>query len=191
MSDRKCRGFTLVEVMIVLFIIGILAAIAIPAFSRYLRKSRSAEAAGHLNKLWAGSVSYYMSDFNSTSGTQVTALPKQFPGPAGEWETAGMGGGGSTPHCCELTGGRCPGGSSVWKTDPVWLALKFALADSHIYIPGYSGSGVGKDARFTAIAEGAAGSDCTKFATFSRDGYVTSQGDVAGQTQPIVTNESE
>jgi len=183
MSLRKSRGFTLVELMIVVFIIGLLAAIAIPAFTRYVRKSRSAEAAGHLNKLWAGSVTYYMSDFTSVAGGQALALSKQFPGPAGAWE--------NTQHCCELTGARCPGGSSAWQSDPVWLALKFGLADPHTYMPGYSGSGAGTDAKFTAIAQGSAGNDCSKFATFTRDGYVTSTGDVAGQVQARVTNENE
>lgn len=190
MSPRRSRGFTLVELMIVVFIIGLLAAIAIPAFTRYVRKSRAAEAVAHLNKLWAGSISYYMSDFTSIAGGEGQALAKQFPGPAGAWETTG-GGGGSPPHCCQMTGGRCPGGSGVWATDPVWLALKFALADPHTYMPGYSGSGSGMDAKFTAIAQGSAGSDCSKFATFTRDGYITSSGDVAGQIQARVTNENE
>lgn len=189
MTSRTSRGFTLVELMIVVFIIGLLAAIAIPAFTRYVRKARTAEAAGHLNKLWAGSMTYYMSDFTSISGTQAQPLPKQFPGPAGNWETSG--GSGPIPHCCELTGGRCPGGSTVWASDPVWLALKFSLADPHTYMPGYSGSGAGSDAKFTAIAQGSAGADCSKFAVFSRNGYVTAGGDVAGAVLPTVTNETE
>lgn len=193
MSPRKNRGFTLVEVMIVVFIVGALAAIAIPAFTRYVRKSRSAEAAGHLNKMWAGSLTYYMADFNSITNGVVQALPKQFPGPAGGWETEGLTGNGSNtpPHCCELTGSKCPGGSPLWRTDPVWLALKFALADPHLYLPGYSSTGTGSDSRFTASAQGSAGANCSHFATFSRDGFITSAGDVAGQIQPIVSNESE
>jgi prepilin-type N-terminal cleavage/methylation domain-containing protein len=191
MSPRKSRGFTLVELMIVVFIIGALAAIAIPAFSRYVKKSRGAEAAEQLNKLWLGSVTYYMSDFTSVAAGEGKALDKQFPGPAGSWETTGAAGEGTPPHCCQLTGARCPGGSSVWASDAVWLALKFALPDPHTYMPGYSGNGTGTNARFTAISQGSAGANCGKWSTFSRQGYVTSIGDVAGQVQPTVSNETE
>jgi len=45
---KKARGFTLIEVMIVVTIIGILAAIAWPNFQNHLRKGRRAEAQSFL-----------------------------------------------------------------------------------------------------------------------------------------------
>jgi prepilin-type N-terminal cleavage/methylation domain-containing protein len=182
------NGFTLVEVMIVVGIISILAAIAIPAFTRYARKSRTAEAVGHLNKMWAGSVTYYMSDFTDKDGAgNPVALAKQFPGASGQWETKDYG---ANVYCCTLTGAKCPGGSSLWATDPVWKALKFALADAHNYLPGYFSGGSEKNSQFTALALGDLDCDGV-IAKFRRDGYITSTGDVAGQTQAIVENELE
>lgn len=42
------RGFTLIEVMVVVGIIGILASIAYPAYQEYIRKARRADAAAAL-----------------------------------------------------------------------------------------------------------------------------------------------
>ncbi len=44
MQQNSCNGFTIVELMIAVAIIGIVSSIAIPAFNNYLKRSKASEA---------------------------------------------------------------------------------------------------------------------------------------------------
>jgi type IV pilus assembly protein PilA len=56
---RSKKGFTLIELMIVVAIIGILAAIAIPNFLKFQAKSRTTEARTNLGAIFTGETSFY------------------------------------------------------------------------------------------------------------------------------------
>jgi type IV pilus assembly protein PilA len=63
MSARNEKGFTLIELMIVIAIIGILAAIAIPQFSAYRKRAFNASAESDVRNLATAMEAYYV-DFS-------------------------------------------------------------------------------------------------------------------------------
>lgn len=69
---KKKSGFTLIELMIVVAILGILAALAIPAFIGYVRRSKTSEATGNLNSLFKSAASYYSQERTGRSMTSAT-----------------------------------------------------------------------------------------------------------------------
>jgi type IV pilus assembly protein PilA len=56
---RGKKGFTLIELMIVVAIIGILAAIAIPNFLRFQAKSKQSEAKTNLGGIFTAETAYF------------------------------------------------------------------------------------------------------------------------------------
>ena len=59
MKKFSKKGFTLIELMIVVAIIGILAAIAIPNFMRFQAKSKQSEAKGNLKGIATAQKAYF------------------------------------------------------------------------------------------------------------------------------------
>ncbi len=64
LAKKDERGFTLIELMIVIAIIGILAAIAIPQFSAYRKRSYNSSAQSDVRNIATAQEAYYVD--NST-----------------------------------------------------------------------------------------------------------------------------
>ena len=58
-TQQRPTGFTLIEMMTVVAIVGVLAAVAIPAFIRYTKKAKTSEAAAQLEKISNAARIYY------------------------------------------------------------------------------------------------------------------------------------
>lgn len=77
MHTKSKKGFTLVEIMIVVVIIGLLAAMAIPAFQKVRENSRASAADNDARQLASAAQQYMLENnvttapvvYNTTSGT--------------------------------------------------------------------------------------------------------------------------
>lgn len=65
--SKNKKGFSLVELMVVVAIIGILAVIGIPQYQKFMAKARQVEAKTHLNSIFQAEASFF-TEYNTYTG---------------------------------------------------------------------------------------------------------------------------
>ena len=71
--NRKSKGFTLVEIMIVVLIIGILLAIAVPNFLKARETSRTTTCMANLRQIESGKEQWAMETNQASTATPTSA----------------------------------------------------------------------------------------------------------------------
>jgi prepilin-type N-terminal cleavage/methylation domain-containing protein len=126
--SKSVRGFTLIEVMVAVAIVGILATLALPAFISYVARSKTAEASQNIDQLYKLASVYYTRDL-SGQGTESAV----------------------TGYCTTDSADRVPTVPTRDKrdlgltaaTNPELYALRFAVADMIYFSYGLTSSGGG------------------------------------------------
>ena len=73
MHKKSSRGFTLIELMIMVVVLGVMTAVAVPKFSGMLRKSREGTTKGNLATLRSALI-IYRSDNEDMKPLQQTSV---------------------------------------------------------------------------------------------------------------------
>ncbi len=81
-ARKNQKGFTLVELMVVVVIIGILTAIAVPVYNNVTTKAEQAAVEANLRTIDGAIMMYYASNPSATALTDVDGLAPDFLGAA-------------------------------------------------------------------------------------------------------------
>lgn len=83
---KNSKGFTLVEMLIVVAIIAILLAIAIPSFNNSLEKAREAADIANIRNAYSEAMVDYLSEGKDSTGTGTAQTPAMTQTKSG-WQT--------------------------------------------------------------------------------------------------------
>jgi type IV pilus assembly protein PilA len=103
MRKNNRHGFTLAELLIVVAIIAVLVAIAIPVFTSQLEKSREATDAANIRSAYAEVVTKYLSDQDASFTIKVKAQQR-----VAGWQTSPQ------PVIVYQGGGESAQGEKTW-----------------------------------------------------------------------------
>ena len=72
-SIRSEKGFTLIEMMVVVIIVGVLAAIAVPTYTGYVKRATTAEATSTCGAIW-GAMQIYALESDLVAASDRAAI---------------------------------------------------------------------------------------------------------------------
>ena len=190
---KNRKGFTLVELMIVVAIIGILAVVAIPTYMRFTMRAKASEASNNISAIMKGAKSYYNGEPSDASGNP---LARHFPNNMAEPIPAGTAGAAlaqailTVPAAVPCTGGQplYAKNATIWETN-VWKRLGFQIDKAHYFRYNYTTTGFGLTSLVTVNAQ--ADLDCdASLSGYQMNTNVTASGEVQS-TEMLVNNPYE
>ena len=95
------KGFTLIELMIVVVIVGILSSIALPSYQQYVRKANRADGMSAIQMILDAQERYYADHIKYT--TTLSDLGVSDVSPEGHYKITAAACGGGISQCVELT----------------------------------------------------------------------------------------